>query len=102
MPTLNSEFKRRLLAQFGTTNIEAKSELVAELLREIALEIENPRLDPNGYDKTYTEGYNKGDYSKANYSKYDKTNAPYEEIMNVILPELERLVVEKLREQRQK
>jgi hypothetical protein len=99
MPTLSNELRRRLISQFGATSFEGKSELVAELLREIALEIDTPHLDPNGYDKTYTEGYNKGDYSKANYSRYDKTNAPYEEIMRVILPELERLVVEKLREQ---
>ena len=70
------ELRERLVAKFGTSiSLAAESPALAELLDEIDVLSPHPRAmdDDDGYDKFYTEGYNKEDYSRSAYTKYDKT-----------------------------
>jgi hypothetical protein len=111
MPSLDDDLRKRLIAKFGTSvNLEAGTPVVRELLAEIAAELaegDNPP-SPN-YNKSYTEGYNKEGYMRADYNRYDKTYEKTELIGYVdpqilvaeLGPELERLIssilVERLR-----
>lgn len=100
MSSMNEELRRRLVARFGPSiNLESNSSVIRELLDEI--DFLNPNIVADDqYDRTYTEGYNKEDYSKGSYSRYDKTNDEWDEsIRERIQPELDKLVVEGLRSQ---
>lgn len=72
------ELRERLIAKFGTSiSLAAESPALAELLDEIDVLSPVPRTraeEDDGYQKHYVEGYNKVDYSRVNYSKYDKTD----------------------------
>ena len=93
---MDKDVQRRLIAKFGT-NIDLENpDLIGRLMAEIN---RDPVFDEKNYDKTYTEGYNKEGYDKANYSKYDKTAHEFERsIKEVISPELDRYIVDSLRE----
>jgi hypothetical protein len=105
MSSDNEGLRRSLVAKFGTAiNFESEPGVLTEILNEIA----NERINLGGrfggtnaaYDRTYTEGYNKEDYSKAEYNKYDKTNNIENITREAILeirPELDKLVLERIR-----
>jgi hypothetical protein len=107
MPILSEDLRRRLVAKYGTdVNLEASSQVVSDLLRELASGLgEKVVFEPGAveaYDKTYTEGYNKEDYSRSSYIKYDRTDGGiyediFENVFAEIRPELDKLIVEKLR-----
>jgi hypothetical protein len=107
MPILNEDLRRRLIAKYGTgVNLEANSQVVSDLLKELASGIgDQAILDPGtvmAYDKTYTEGYNKEDYSRGSYQRYDRTDGGifedmYEDVLSNIRPELDKMIIEKLR-----
>jgi hypothetical protein len=107
MPTLDESLRRRLIAKFGTTvNLESQSAVVSEMLHELATELRLPSGGLGGvdsYDKTYSEGYNKEDYSRGRYSRYDRTDGGiyediYDDLITAIRPELDKLVVARLRD----
>lgn len=97
------DVRRRLLARFGPSiDLETNPELVNEIVAEIAREEPFGSINLASYDKTYTEGYNKEDYSRSAYTRYDRTDDGHiwEEGQNaLVLPELDRLVVDRLRQQ---
>lgn len=105
MPILNEELRRRLVAKYGTNvNLDTSSRAVSALLKELAADL---LADPigeaaAGYQKTYTEGYNREGYSRADYTRYDRTDGSiyedlFDDLMTQIRPELDKLIVEKLR-----
>ena len=106
MPILSEDLRRRLVAKYGTgVNLEANSQVVSDLLKELASGIGDVAIDPGtvmAYDKTYTEGYNKEDYSRGSYQRYDRTDGGifediYENVVSEIRPELDKLIIDKLR-----
>jgi hypothetical protein len=106
MPTLDETLRRRLIAKYGTSvDLQSQSGVVSEVLRDVADQIQADALDLavlQKYDKTYTEGYNREGYSRANYTRYDRTDGDmyikiFEEVIADVRPELDKLVIEKLR-----
>lgn len=104
MAGMDEDLRKRLLARFGPTlDLEARPEILSEILTEIGRESFDPRVA--GYQKTYTEGYNKEGYSRANYSRYDRTDdlaaLVNRELVEQIRPEFDSFIVDRLREQLQ-
>jgi hypothetical protein len=107
MPILSEDLRRRLVAKYGTgVNLEASSQVVSDLLKDLASGFAGKVVfDPGSvmaYDKTYTEGYNKEDYSRSSYQRYDRTDGGiyediFEKVFAEIRPELDKLVIDKLR-----
>src|SRR4051794_16392999 len=117
MPTLNEALRRRLVAKYGTNvNLEARSDVVADLLRNIADQLhvsavqtsEYSKSKPSSYSRTYQQGYNKENYSRSEYSKYCKTSAggssaeSFARLVAEIRPELDKLIIEKLRAEKKR
>jgi len=117
MPTLDKALLHRLALKYGPTiNLESDSEVLTELLRQLAAEepkagepaagepkpdeFTEKRIDLPSYDKTYTEGYNKENYSRSDYTRYDRTvsgaSLNDEESLH-IPPEADVAIVDRLR-----
>ncbi|HEX8451600.1 MAG TPA: hypothetical protein VF647_05865 [Longimicrobium sp.] len=105
MPTIDSSLRQRLVAKYGTSvNLEAGSPVASDILRDLVHELsaDDSESEEAGYDKSYVEGYNRQDYTRTNYSRYDRTDdtvaeAGGEQIGAEIRPELDRLIIERLR-----
>jgi hypothetical protein len=111
MPTLDQALLRRLALKYGPTiNLESDSEVLTEILRQLAAEepaAEEPKpgepteklVDLPSYDKTYTEGYNKENYSRSDYHRYDRTVSGAglnDEGLNIV-PDADVTIVDRLR-----
>lgn len=104
MSQLNDHIVKNLIEKYGPKiRLESKKPAIAEVLKEIGTELskKDPKLECASYNKTYTEGYIKEDYDKADYVKYEKTyvKTDEEQIKNQskIDKEADQLIIEKIR-----
>jgi hypothetical protein len=100
MPTFDERLCAAIISKYGTkVDLAADTELLKDVISEIQREgsVHFPTGDDQNYDKTYTESYNKEDYSKANYSRYDKTadGDLWDDIKKLVNPEVQRLIIER-------
>lgn len=88
------------MEKFGPTiDLRAKPEVLSQILDEIRGETKIDILRASYY-KTYYRGYDKEGYDKT-YTQYDKTvdGRTLADIAGAIIPDLDRMLLEKLREQ---
>jgi hypothetical protein len=96
MATLNDAVLIKLREKYGdSVQLTSGTPLLHDILTELG------HLDPigplAGYDKTYTEGYNKEDYSRGDYHRYDRTVDVYNDRIHEIQPEIDKLILERLK-----
>lgn len=99
MPALDPSLLKKIMEKYGNKiDLEANSGILGDIVREVNGAI---KFDPGivaGYDKTYSEGYNKEDYSRADYHRYDRTVDDFSKIREIYKdPVVDKILLDRLR-----
>lgn len=98
MSALDDFVLQRLRSRFGDEiDLTSDSPVVSAILAEIGSFAGG--LPPlAGYDKTYTEGYNKIDYSRGDYHRYDRTVDIADDRIRRMQPAINKLIIDRMKE----